>query len=92
MEALCAERLSLTEQLHRAQKGQIETSADGDDELDAFMAHNASSLKAETCGKLANRLAQIKEEITRTSNLLALVAPVDLSKQKATVQQKPVEP
>mmetsp|Transcript_28903 Transcript_28903/g.35718 ORF Transcript_28903/g.35718 Transcript_28903/m.35718 type:complete len:89 (+) Transcript_28903:1214-1480(+) len=88
MEALCAERLSLTEQLHRAQKGQIAT-ADEADELDAFMAQNASSLQAETCSKLAKRLTSLKEEITKCSNLLALVAPVDLNKQKATVLSKP---
>lgn len=48
------------------------------------MATNASSLKAETCGKIAKRLAEIKSEITQCSSLLALVAPVDLNKQKAT--------
>lgn len=55
-------------------------SADPEDELDAFMASNASTLKAETCGKIVTKLTQIKEEITRCSNLLALVAPVDLNK------------
>ena len=55
------------------------------DELDAFMATNASSLKAETCSKLVARLAVIKDEVTKCSNLLALVAPIDLNKQKASV-------
>ena len=55
------------------------------DELDAFMVSNASALKAETCGRIAKRLAQIKDEISKCSNLLALVAPVDLNKQKATI-------
>ena len=52
--------------------------------MDAFMQSNASALKAETCGRIANRLAEIKAEISQCSSLLALVAPVDLNKQKAT--------
>ena len=60
------------------------------DELDAFMATNASTLKAETCSRIANQLTDIKEEISKCSKLLALVAPVDLSKQKADVITTPV--
>lgn len=56
--------------------------------MDQFMAQNATSLKAETCSKIAEKLAKIKQEISRVSNLLALVAPVDLNTQKATVVKK----
>lgn len=59
------------------------------DELDAFMVSNASTLKAETCSRIANQLKDISEEISKCSKLLALVAPVDLSKQKADVATKP---
>ena len=95
MHALSAERLALTEQLHRVQRGQIDSVENAEDELDAFMNQNASTLKAEQCGKIATRLTQIKEEISRCSNLLSLVAPVDLNKQKADARvpaAKPVQP
>ena len=66
--------------------------AEVEDELDAFMNSNASSLKAETCGKIASRLADIKTQITQCSSLLALVAPIDLNKQKATVVKTTAPP
>lgn len=53
------------------------------DELDAFMADNASSLKAETCSRIVAQLTKVKDEITQTSRLLSLVAPINLNKQKA---------
>ena len=56
------------------------------------MNSNANALKAETCGKLAARLADLKAEITKCSNLLALVAPVDLNKQKAEIAVTSVNP
>lgn len=91
MESLCQERLRLTEQLSRAQRGQVEETpvSSGMDELDQFMADNATSLKAETCSKIASKLAEIKHEITRVSNLLSLVAPVNLNTQKAVVVSRP---
>ena len=63
-----------------------------EDELDAFMANNASAIKAETCSKIAARLAEIKTQITKCSSLLALVAPIDLNKQKATVVKTTQQP
>ena len=55
------------------------TTASGMDELDQFMANNATSLKVGMCSKIASKLAEIKQEITKVSNLLSLVAPVDLN-------------
>lgn len=90
MEKLCQERIVLTEKLHQVQKGnpgQTETNGNNNDvdELDAFMETNASSLKAETIQRIVSRLSTIKDEISKTSHLLSLVAPIDLSKQKAEI-------